>query len=405
MNSKLKLSILLAGFMLLSVIPATAQKSVLSGIDFRLTEAVPDSTRPIGDWIKQLEKAKTHPKTANTAKMWFLRGRVYLIAFQQPKFSSQYPDALNQAYTSFMKALETDAKDKYSEDIKSYYILNTAIGKFNAGIQAFEAENWSQALQAFSDVEAIINIGEDVKKSLETYNISKEKIIEFKYYTAQRKGDMDMAKKLIQGLIDENYYKPTIYVDMARIYLAEKDTAKALEYIALGKETFETNRDLINMELDLYLKQGRSEELITKLSKAIESDPGNKIYYFARAISYEGLKKYDKAQADYEAAIEIDPNYFDAYYNLGVLHYNKANPVIEKLNEAFDEDEINKLDAELKKYQLAALEQFEFAFQTPGVEVAEKLQLAQTMLELYKRTRQKEKAQAMQDYINENSGE
>lgn len=404
MNRKIKVAIVAIGMILGATLTATAQKSVLSGIDFRLSESDPDSTRPIDKWVEQLAKAEEHPKTANTAKMWFLRGRVYLIAHQQPKFSPKYPEALDKAYTSFMNTLKTDTKDKYTENIKSYYILTVAIEKFNSGIQAFEAANWGKALSAFTDVENIINIGEEVKKSLETYNISKEKIIEFKYYTAQRQGDNEMAKKLIQGLIDQNYYKPTIYIDIARIYLAEKDTAKALEYVALGKETFETNRDLINMELDLYLKQGRSEELITKLSAAIDADPANKIYYFARAISYEGLKKYDKAEADYKAAIELDPNYFDAYYNLGVLHYNKANPVIEKLNEAFDEDEINKLDIELKKYQMAALEQFELAFQTPGVAIAERLQLAETMKELYKRTRQKEKAEAMQSFINENSG-
>ena len=49
------------------------------------------------------------------------------------------------------------------------------------------------------------------------------------------------------------------------------------------------NRTIINLELDIFLKQGKSQELIDKLNVAIQEDPENTVYYFARAISYEGL--------------------------------------------------------------------------------------------------------------------
>jgi tetratricopeptide (TPR) repeat protein len=215
------------------------QKFKVSDVEYKLENNIPDSTRDIKDLVDVIEAAKAHPKTSNDPKMWFFRGRVYLIAFQVPAFNAMYPDALNKAMESFMKALETDSKDKYTEEIKSYYMLNVAIGKFNAGVNAFENENWDNAIKSFDDVAKILKLDED--EQLKQYNITNEKVTQFKYYTAQRKGDLNLAKKLIQKLIDDKFYSPTIYVDMARVCLEDKDTAAALEYIAKGKEIFESN--------------------------------------------------------------------------------------------------------------------------------------------------------------------
>ena len=76
--------------------------------------------------------------------------------------------------------------------------------------------------------------------------------------------------------------------------------------------------------INYYLTAGESEEALQYLNMAKEGDPGNKSYHFAEGTLYDKMGNEEKAVAAYEEAIEIDPTYFDAYYNLGVMYYNKA---------------------------------------------------------------------------------
>ena len=55
---------------------------------------------------------------------------------------------------------------------------------------------------------------------------------------------------------------------MSNIFLEEKNTDKALEYLALGRDMFEDDQSLLNTEINLYIQLGRTSELIEKLAKS-----------------------------------------------------------------------------------------------------------------------------------------
>jgi hypothetical protein len=57
-----------------------------------------------------------------------------------------------------------------------------------------------------------------------------------------------------------------------RVYLDERDTTNSLSTLALGRERFPADLDLMNMELDILLKQGKTELLMKKLDDAIATD-------------------------------------------------------------------------------------------------------------------------------------
>ena len=48
--------------------------------------------------------------------------------------------------------------------------------------------------------------------------------------------------------------------------------------------------------------------------------------HFNRGIDYIQQEKYDLALAEFTKAIELDPNYSDAYLNRGVLYYEQRKP-------------------------------------------------------------------------------
>ena len=53
------------------------------------------------------------------------------------------------------------------------------------------------------------------------------------------------------------------------------------------------------------------------LNMAIEQDPTNVTYYFAQGTLYERFGDEENAVKSYKKTMEIDPTFFNAYYNLG----------------------------------------------------------------------------------------
>jgi tetratricopeptide (TPR) repeat protein len=56
-------------------------------------------------------------------------------------------------------------------------------------------------------------------------------------------------------------------------------------------------------------------------NKAIELDPNYADAYYNRGLAHYDLKEYERAIEDYNKAIELDPNYVNAYYNRGLAYY------------------------------------------------------------------------------------
>lgn len=349
--------------------------------------------------VADIETAKENPKTSNDPKMWYYRGLTYYMIYAtgDEAIRKEYPKAVYTATESFYKAMENDAKNKYTENSK-FYLLNCAIGLYNEGINAYKDQEYNKAIEDFGQVTEIIQY--DDKGELKRKNVTPEVMYQYSYYAAQAAGDYKKAKEYINKLIAMNFNDVKIYVDMANILLIEKDTAGALAYLDKGKLVKENDKNLMNMELDIYLKQGKSKVLIDKLSKAIEEDPENKVYYFARAVSYEALQQADKAEADYKKAVELDPAYYDAYYNLGVMYINRCNPIIEKLEKVYTAKEIDPLEAQIDKNYKTAIGYFEKAFENENMADAEKYELAGTMKKIYARLKNVDKVSEMKKVMD-----
>ena len=100
--------------------------------------------------------------------------------------------------------------------------------------------------------------------------------------------------------------------------------------------------------IQVYLDLDKTEDAMKYLQLAIEQDPTNATFYFALGTLYEKNKQQQKAIEVYEKAIELDDEYFDAYYNLGALYYNRGVAQIEVAN-AVPPSENEKYQEELEK--------------------------------------------------------
>ena len=56
------------------------------------------------------------------------------------------------------------------------------------------------------------------------------------------------------------------------------------------------------------------------LEKAAQLQPGFAKAHLNLGDAYRGIKEYEKAQAEYQRALQLFPNYADAVFNLGILY-------------------------------------------------------------------------------------
>ena len=71
----------------------------------------------------------------------------------------------------------------------------------------------------------------------------------------------------------------------------------------------------------LMLRYSKFEEAEEAFTKAIKYDKNNYEAYYYRGCAKVNASKHREAIADFEKAVELKPDYADAYFNLGRTYY------------------------------------------------------------------------------------
>lgn len=272
-----------------------------------------------------IDKAILDPKTGISAKTWYYRGLIYqdIEESAEPNVKAVDAQSLDKSIESYLKALELDTKKAYAEDIKKRipFLQNRYVNK---GIEAYKAKEFQTAADNFMKS---ADISEKLFAKIDTGLLFNAGL------AALNAKNVPLQKQLFTRLIDLKYQEVEIYRSLANIYMAEKDTTKGLEYIALGRTAFPGNNALMIDELNVYMGRGQSKLMISKMEEAANADPKNKSLWFALGANYDNMGKRDNAEASYKKALAIDSMYFDALYNLGAMHYNAAVEIYNKVKD------------------------------------------------------------------------
>jgi tetratricopeptide (TPR) repeat protein len=128
------------------------------------------------------------------------------------------------------------------------------------------------------------------------------------------------------------------------LYKDKGDLEKGSEVINQGKAVFPGNTDLVITEANMYISTNNHAKAINSLMVAKEKEPNNVSVLYAVGVTYDLLKNDTKLPADerekyfneavkaYKETIAVDPNFFDAVFNLGALYFNKGGEVINEAN-------------------------------------------------------------------------
>ncbi len=338
----------------------------------------------IEDAKKSIDLAIVHPETKANPKAWYYYVSILDTIYRNPAYANiMDADIADKFYNGCLRCIETDVKNKYSFYCKDQAILNSAFMNFNKGISAYEQKDFKSAIRYYETVLSVIpyDKNEDLKKN----NLSEKNIYLYMALSAMQSSDNPKSKIYLKKLMDLNYDDPVIYMQMANIYLEEKDTTTALQVIEQGRTKYPSEKDLINQELNIYMSMGRQDILVDKLNAAIEINPDDPMLLFVRGSVYDNYandvnkkrksikeqatntrkkaqiekapakktvfvkmaddlqKDYEnegkraneyaaKAELDYKKVVELNPDYIDAFYNLGALTNNKTTEIVDKMN-------------------------------------------------------------------------
>lgn len=319
--------------------------------------------------IDAIEKCVNHEgflgmKPKDQAQAWLYRGTIYVNAHQKPELAEKYPDALDKAYESLENCIKVDpsyAKDNASEIYPR--IAHIAATFFQNGVDNFNSEAYPQAGAFFRKSFDISTNG----TSPDTSALVNAAL------SFMRANMYDEALANYEDLKNLGYNHVDLYKNMSNCYLAKDDEEKSLEMIQAGLDKYPGDAGLIIEKINLFIKQGKSEEAVADLTKLHEMDPNNASILFILGTIYgndsHDIFDADKAIGYYTEAINTDSTYYDASYNLAALYLNLAS---KKQTEA---DGLGFSPAEQKKYTALMKEREDFL--RAGLPFAEKAYKAQ----------------------------
>lgn len=339
------------------------------------------------DAKKYIDLASAHPKTSNSSKMWYYRGRIYLEVHNQDN-SKLDPDAISKSLTSFMTYFDVDQSKMY-EDSSRQYIINASINCFIAGVDKYKAKEYAKAGELYKLV--LKSLDYDKNKDLARNNVSAKSVYLNLYYSANAAKDQVNSKGYLEKLIELNYNDANIYMFMSQLLLEEKDTVGALSYIEMGRERFYDDKNLILQQVNLSIKIGKGDELLKRMTEDIEYDNGNSTLYLVRGILYEQKGDKEAAKKDYLEALELNPNYFIAAYNLGTMLYNDGVEIMNTARDIVDNTKYAKEKAKGDVLFNEAIPHFELALDIDPKDV----DTAQLLIRLYARIGDDAKYQAL----------
>lgn len=105
-------------------------------------------------------------------------------------------------------------------------------------------------------------------------------------------------------------------------YKEMKDTARAISSFETALEVQPSNYDA-HMQLGLLYSAQNDPKAIRYFGNAMRIKPHKVEPYYARGYYYQWRPKPDKAIADYQKALEADPNHLGSNYNLGYIYLHQ----------------------------------------------------------------------------------
>ena len=326
----------------------TAQTSAVTNAILNQRSGLLDKARV------DIDKAVANEKTSGKAKTWYTRGEIYDAMASSPIYGKnlQPGEGAQKAFESYSKTIELDTKTgEFGKQAVAK--MDNLYGQFfNDAVNSYNAKDYDKAVASYK-------LASQVRPQDTT-------AVLYSAYASEAKQDYAAAKTSYGQLLGMNYKSVTLYTRLLQMAKLQKDDAEAAKVLKQALSAYPTNKAFMLEDLNVSLSSGKGVDALEKINKSIAADPGNSNLYAVRGSMYDQQKKGDLALSDYRKAVELDPNNFDAQFNLGVYNYNKAAEAYtraSKMDLKTYQTSGKKFEVEGKKYFESSVPHFEKALQ------------------------------------------
>ncbi|TNE49867.1 MAG: hypothetical protein EP344_17705, partial [Bacteroidetes bacterium] len=228
---------------------------------------------------------------------WLTKGEIYNTILQRDAAArminpnakmSGDNDAL-VAFEAFKKGYElTDKKYQKADAVKGVTELQGHL--INIGVSKYEAGEYDKA---FSSFEAALVSHALLKENSQSSVLDDPAQFENQVYitalAAQLADRKDKAEEYYTSLYSGGTDKPAVYEGLFSLKKSNGDKAGAMKILDEGRKKFPDDPGLLFSEINIYLQEGRLEELISRLEKAIDQEPTNVSLYVTLGSVFDNL--------------------------------------------------------------------------------------------------------------------
>jgi hypothetical protein len=283
-------------------------------------------------------KAEKNVATANDARTYYLKAFIYKELFHQSN-DAKRDGFRKKSLASVERCQQLDFDGSFKKPLKELEDFISA-SLFNDGTENYNNQRYKEAIVYFRNFT-------DIYKTEDSHLLDAYYFMGTAYYELD---NTDSAKYLLEFVKEKNYDQPLLYVDLAYLYIKKQMPEKARFTIESGLVQYADYFDLRIAHLNILAALGRYDTLEVVVENFLLSNPRNIEALLMAGTTYQKRRTEDtkdqyflKSEKVYKRIIEIEPQNFDANYNLGVLYYNEAVDIVNKNDIDTDIDELTKV--------------------------------------------------------------
>lgn len=281
--------------------PATAPKAIATAAD---------SFNQVIEVEKNLKK-KPHTKEIQEQIIPEAKATLLKLAQELGKQSN-----FKAAYPLYEMAYKISPKD--------------TLNLYNAGAYAVNAKDYDAALRNFNELDRLGFTGTSINYTGK--NVSTGQV---EYYGDKKTRDLLVSQKVLTepGIYREPSKKGDIIKNIALIYLHKGDKENAMKAIEKAKKSNPGDITILSAEAQIYL-EAKDYESYKKTVKQI-LDQGSKdpnLYFNLGVTTSKSAGQEAEALQYYEKAIELKPDFVNAYLNAGILQLSGEDKLVAEMN-------------------------------------------------------------------------
>ncbi len=301
-----------------------------------------------------IDKAILHSSTNADYKAWYYAGKVYLEIHETKieKYKGLDDNPLDKSLVAYLNSIKYDKGKRFVDQsntsvrrIAGFY-FNQGTNTYNEGLEFLSNKDTESAIKNFNKA------AESYEKCLEIYKIPNftklDTMLILRTGLASLSGKQyDKALGYFKNCADYKFGGEEVFINMAVIYQIKGDTTKAIQTLEEGMKVYPVkNLGILNQLIIYYYDTGKTTEALDYINLAIEKNPDNNGLHHIKGELFKQMGNNVKAAESYMKSIELNPDFVDSPYNLGIMYYNMAGERHNESNATSDNDEFIRLKGE-----------------------------------------------------------